>query len=109
MNPDISAAIWKIGSCTDRFMRYSAARKPSVSGSTSPCGNMNTWNFLTNEFSRVETGYLEKIPQDNTPEFTLPEDFNMGSNEHIIASGKVDEKSFYVVTCQSLRLITKEE
>jgi hypothetical protein len=70
---------------------------------------MNTWNFLTNEFSRVETGHLEKIPQDNTPEFTLPEDFNLGSNEHIIASGKVDEKSFYVVTCQSLRLITKEK
>jgi hypothetical protein len=70
---------------------------------------MNTWNFLTNEFSRVETGHLEKIPQDNTPEFTLPEDFNLGSDEHIIASGKVDEKSFYVVTCQSLRLITKEK
>lgn len=70
---------------------------------------MNTWNFLTNEFSRVETDYLEKIPQDKSPEFTLPEDFNLGSDEHIIASGRVDEKSFYVVTCQSLRLITKEE
>lgn len=72
-------------------------------------GFMSTWNHVTNEFCRIETGHIDKIPQDTSPEFTLPEDFYLGSDEHIIASGRVDEKSFYVVTCHSLRLITKEE
>lgn len=72
-------------------------------------GFINEWNYISNEFNKIETGHLDRIPQDKSPEFTIPEDFDLGSEEHIISSGKVDADSFYVVTCQSLRLITKKE
>lgn len=72
-------------------------------------GFINTWNYISNEYDRKKTGHLDRIPQDKSSEFTIPDDFNLGSEEYIISSGKVDSNSFYVVTCQSLRLITKKE
>lgn len=70
-------------------------------------GYMNVWNYKYNTFEKIKCGFLDKMPQDSETAFNVPEDFQLEKGEQIISSGRVDDKSFYVVTCQSLRLISE--
>lgn len=62
-------------------------------------GYITTWHY--------ESGLFECQPCDGNPfghpyAFSLPDDFDAVKNEDVIASGKIDDCSFYVVTCYSL-------
>ncbi len=72
-------------------------------------GYMNIWNYKLNTFEKIKSGYLDKIPQDSKTTFDIPKDFLLEKDEQIISSGIVDGRSFYVVTCHSLRLYTKND
>lgn len=68
-------------------------------------GYMNIWNYKLNTLEKIKCGFLDKMPQDGETAFTVPEDFQLEKDEQIISSGRADDKSFYIVTCHSLRLL----
>jgi hypothetical protein len=70
-------------------------------------GYINVWNYRLNTLEKIATGFLDKMPQDREVPFNIPEDFKQEKDEQIISSGSVDSQSFYLVTCHSLRLITR--
>ena len=70
-------------------------------------GYINVWNYRLNTLEKIATGFLDKMPQDREVPFNIPEDFKQEKDEQIISSGIVDSQSFYLVTCHSLRLITR--
>lgn len=72
-------------------------------------GYMNIWNYKLNTLEKIKSGYLDKMPQVGDTAFDIPKDFILEKEEQIISSGIVDSRSFYVVTCHSLRLLSRNQ